>query len=546
MDTCTTSSASRSSNEARVRAVEADGLARQSLAEQTGPDGIAVAAAPDSILRVVAFCLVLLSILAALAVLVYLQDIMVPFTFAFFITCVLEEVQRLVISTLWVIKVAVLSFSQRCYACSCARGRGATAAATPAERQSLLSPSGQQPQQLHVQEALPQRPPATSSRAPVEQKSRQHACGQVGLRVTGVLISVLFLFLLLTALAAVSAFELESLVKLPLQPDWQAKGDRLLHEIIQNVNHLEGLMPGFGEAHNSTNSHSNGTASDLSDKNLESIKDRLLSGLPSMLSDTVLGLSAFSADLLWVVIIVFFMLWSRADVAAVQATQADVSSPHLAEAHRLWLRRTTPSELQGNIQNHVRTYLRLKFVTSLLLALGVLIILFVLGVHGSPLFVSSSVLSAHRQLCPPAKSPARFIRTCILLQWWQCYTVLSEYLRSHAYMRNVNDTCELQCLWAQLHTQAMFTFILNFVPVFGGPIAALLPLPWLALDPEMTFVRGMLAVCLPIAAHTLLANVIEPVLFGSGGGTGQEVEGTSAGEGTELDPTVMLIAMSIW
>ena len=56
----------------------------------------------------------------------------------------------------------------------------------------------------------------------------------------------------------------------------------------------------------------------------------------------------------------------------------------------------------------------------------------------------------------------------------------------------------------------MFTFILNFVPVFGGPIAALLPLPWLALDPEMSFLRGLLAVFLPIAAHTLLANVIEP------------------------------------
>ena len=48
-------------------------------------------------MRVVAFCLVMLSTVAVFAVLVYLQDILIPFTFAFFLTCVLEPVQRLVI-----------------------------------------------------------------------------------------------------------------------------------------------------------------------------------------------------------------------------------------------------------------------------------------------------------------------------------------------------------------------------------------------------------------------------------------------------------------
>jgi len=71
--------------------------------------------------------------------------------------------------------------------------------------------------------------------------------------------------------------------------------------------------------------------------------------------------------------------------------------------------------------------------------------------------------------------------------------------------------------------------------VFGGPVAALLPLPVLILDPTISLTGGFLALVLPIAIHTVLANVVEPVLFGAG-----------SGEGTELDPTIMLISMSVW
>jgi hypothetical protein len=57
----------------------------------------------------------------------------------------------------------------------------------------------------------------------------------------------------------------------------------------------------------------------------------------------------------------------------------------------------------------------------------------------------------------------------------------------------------------------------------------------LILDPDIPLTCGFLALALPIGIHTVLANVVEPLLFGAGHGA----------EGTELDPTIMLISMSV-
>jgi predicted PurR-regulated permease PerM len=195
-----------------------------------------------------------------------------------------------------------------------------------------------------------------------------------------------------------------------------------------------------------------------------------LAEAPSVLQAVLLGLGHFSADLLLVCVIVFFLLWGRAAAHVhMEAVIDPLDTPRTAEAHRLHLQRIVPSRLQGSIQAQIRLYFQLKSLTSLLLGAVVGVTLLALGVPGSGFF-------------------------------------------------------------------GIITGLANYVPVFGGPIAALLPLPVLILDPDISLTRGFLALALPIGIHTVLANVVEPVLFGAGHGA----------EGTELDPTIMLISMSVW
>eukprot|EP01043_Picozoa_sp_COSAG02_P044874 COSAG02_NODE_4049_length_5862_cov_2.302100_3_plen_476_part_00 len=390
--------------------------------------------AEGTTIRVVAFCLVMLSTLAAFAVLVYLQDILIPFTFAFFLACVLEPMQRLVIH-------AVMVAVRTCTVCIASTNMSASAErGTAAEREPLTTAGG------HVQ----QQPSASGPSTPgsrTRHNALNNVCGQLVLRMTGVVVCVLALVSCLTGFVAVSALELERLGALADAQNWNQRGEEVLNKTMKLVNRTH-----------------------LPPSQIEAYVRSALAEAPSMVKEVLVELGDFSADLLLVCVIVFFLLWARAATHVHAAAVIDpADTPRTVEAHRLHLRRIEPSRLQGSIQTQIRTYFQLKTLTSALLGAAVGVSLLALGVPGSGFF-------------------------------------------------------------------GIITAVANFIPVFGGPIAALLPLPVVILDPDISLTRGFLALVLPIGIHTLLANVVEPVLFGAGHGA----------EGTKLDPTIMLISMSVW
>ena len=175
-------------------------------------------------MRVVAFCLVLLSALAGFAALVYLEDILIPFTFAFFLACVLEPLQQLVIRTGMVAGRACgacgAGLRSQCESDDAQRG-------TAAERESLTG--------THVQLEA-----ATSDAAPRISRRRRlgasEACGHFVLRMTGVVVCVLSLLSCLTGFVAVSTFELERLAALAETQNWDRRGEELVNETIRLVN----------------------------------------------------------------------------------------------------------------------------------------------------------------------------------------------------------------------------------------------------------------------------------------------------------------------
>jgi predicted PurR-regulated permease PerM len=279
-------------------------------------------------MRVVAFCLVLLSTLAGFAVLVYLEDILIPFTFAFFLACVLEPLQRLVIRT-------GMRVARACAACvaSLRKSGGDRERGTAAEREPLTG--------THVQQepiaselvglSLRQRSPSASA-----------ACAVLALRMAGVVVCVLALVSCLTGFVAVSTFELERLATLADTQDWDRRGEALVNETIRLVNRTH-LPP-------------------------SQIEDYVRSGLaevPGVVKAVLLGLGNFSVDLLLVCVIVFFMLWSRAAAHVHTAAVIDdpLATPRTTEAHRHRQARIEPSRLQGSIQvRKTASFLRFPYV----------------------------------------------------------------------------------------------------------------------------------------------------------------------------------------
>ena len=101
----------------------------------------------------------------------------------------------------------------------------------------------------------------------------------------------------------------------------------------------------------------------------------------------------------------------------------------------------------------------------------------------------------------------------------------------------------------------LITFVANYIPNVGAIVATLLPLPFVLLDPSVsTAVRyarcrhaardtraprrhpaavhaRLLAFILPLSAHMLVGNVIEPKVFGSR---------------MELHPIVVLLSLAFW
>jgi hypothetical protein len=281
-------------------------------------------------MRVVAFCLVLLSTLAGFAVLVYLEDILIPFTFAFFLACVLEPLQRLVIRT-------GMRLARACAACvaSLRKSGGDRERGTAAEREPLTGTHVQQEPIASELAGLSLRQTSPSASA---------ACGVLALRMAGVVVCVLALVSCLTGFVAVSTFELERLATLADTQDWDRRGEALVNETIRLVNRTH-LPP-------------------------SQIEDYVRSGLaevPGVVKAVLLGLGNFSVDLLLVCVIVFFMLWSRAAAHVHTAAVIDydpLSTPRTTEAHRhQQAMRIEPSRLQGSIQvRETAAFLRSPYV----------------------------------------------------------------------------------------------------------------------------------------------------------------------------------------
>jgi len=76
----------------------------------------------------------------------------------------------------------------------------------------------------------------------------------------------------------------------------------------------------------------------------------------------------------------------------------------------------------------------------------------------------------------------------------------------------------------------LLTCFANYFPFFGL-IGTLLPMPLLLLDPSVTGSARALAFLLPLAAHMLVSNVIEPKVFG---------------RSMEMHPVVVLLSLAFW
>lgn len=77
---------------------------------------------------------------------------------------------------------------------------------------------------------------------------------------------------------------------------------------------------------------------------------------------------------------------------------------------------------------------------------------------------------------------------------------------------------------------ALFSFLLNFIPNIGSGIAVLLPIPILLAE-DVGMVRAALAIALPTIVQITVGNVVEPRLMG---------------EGTDLHPITILLALLFW
>jgi len=74
-------------------------------------------------------------------------------------------------------------------------------------------------------------------------------------------------------------------------------------------------------------------------------------------------------------------------------------------------------------------------------------------------------------------------------------------------------------------------FWLNFIPNVGAVVAVLLPMPLVVLDPAISTAGMVLAFLLPFLVHSVVGNVLEPLVFG---------------QSLDLHPVAILFTLMVW
>jgi len=77
----------------------------------------------------------------------------------------------------------------------------------------------------------------------------------------------------------------------------------------------------------------------------------------------------------------------------------------------------------------------------------------------------------------------------------------------------------------------LFAFLLNFIPSIGSIISTLLPLPILAVSPEVSFETASLAIAIPAVIQLAVGNFVEPKIMG---------------ESLDLHPVSILLSLILW
>ena len=77
----------------------------------------------------------------------------------------------------------------------------------------------------------------------------------------------------------------------------------------------------------------------------------------------------------------------------------------------------------------------------------------------------------------------------------------------------------------------LFACILNFIPTVGPTIATILPLPVILMTPEMTILRGLLALAIPGLLEFVFGNFIETKVMG---------------KSLDLHPVTVLMSLIFW
>lgn len=77
----------------------------------------------------------------------------------------------------------------------------------------------------------------------------------------------------------------------------------------------------------------------------------------------------------------------------------------------------------------------------------------------------------------------------------------------------------------------VITFLLNFIPTIGPVIAVIIPAPVIIFDPHISSERMAAAFILPLVAHGVIGNFVEPCLFG---------------DSLQLHPIFLLLSLAFW